>query len=237
MITFRRPTTRGPSVHDDEHGRTDRLGRSATRSDAGDHRAAVAFVLAYLIGSVDFAVLVARARGGDIYQMGSGNPGAANVLRNLGWRAALPVMLGDMAKGAAPPPSGRLGGSDAAGWAAGFAAVVGHCFPVWHRFRGGKGVATAFGVALWMEPLLGLVLVAVWAGLLAVTKVSSIGSLVAMPRPRPRAGPSPGGHLAGDGLGGGDRPARRRAPSGEHPQPDRPPRKPDLIRHAGDAIR
>ena len=143
--------------------------------------ATVAFVLAYLIGSVDFAVLVARARGDDIYQMGSGNPGAANVLRNLGWKAALPVMLGDMAKGAAAAAIGEaLGGSAVVGWAAGFAAVVGHCYPVWHRFRGGKGVATAFGVALWMEPVLGLVLVAVWAVLLAVTKVSSIGSLVAM---------------------------------------------------------
>jgi glycerol-3-phosphate acyltransferase PlsY len=143
--------------------------------------AAFAFVLGYLIGSVDFAVLVARARGGDIYQMGSGNPGAANVLRNLGWRAALPVMLGDMAKGAGAAALGLwLGGSDAAGWAAGFAAVVGHCFPVWHRFHGGKGVATAFGVALMMEPLLGLTLVALWAGLLALTRVSSIGSLVAI---------------------------------------------------------
>jgi acyl phosphate:glycerol-3-phosphate acyltransferase len=143
--------------------------------------AAAAFVIAYLIGSVDFAVVVARARGDDIYEMGSGNPGAANVLRNLGWKAALPVMLGDMAKGAAAAAIGEaLGGSEAVGWAAGFAAVVGHCFPVWHGFRGGKGVATAFGVALWMEPLLGLVLVAVWALLLAVTKVSSIGSLAAM---------------------------------------------------------
>ncbi len=181
MITCRRPTTRARSVHDDEKaGQTagrlrDTIGLPVT---AG---AAVAFVLGYLIGSVDFAVLVARARGGDIYQMGSGNPGAANVLRNLGWRAALPVMLGDMAKGAGAAALGLwLGGSDPAGWAAGFAAVVGHCFPVWHRFRGGKGVATAFGVALWMEPLLGLALVAIWAGLLAVTKVSSVGSLVAI---------------------------------------------------------
>ncbi len=181
MITCRRPTTRGRSVHDDEQaGQTagrlrDTSGRPVT---AG---AAVAFVLGYLIGSVDFAVLVARARGGDVYEMGSGNPGAANVLRNLGWRAALPVMLGDMAKGAGAAALGLwLGGSDAAGWAAGFAAVVGHCFPVWHRFRGGKGVATTFGVALMMEPLLGLTLVAIWAGLLAVTRVSSIGSLVAI---------------------------------------------------------
>jgi glycerol-3-phosphate acyltransferase PlsY len=86
-----------------------------------------------------------------------------------------------MAKGAGAAALGLwLGDSDAAGWAAGFAAVVGHCFPVWHRFRGGKGVATAFGVALMMEPLLGLTLVALWAGLLALTRVSSIGSLVAI---------------------------------------------------------
>ncbi len=143
--------------------------------------AVAGFVLAYLLGSIDFAVLVARSRGEDIYHMGSGNPGAANVLRNLGWRAALPVMLGDMAKGAAAAALGAaLGGSEAAGWAAGFAAVIGHCFPIWHRFRGGKGVATAFGAALWLQPLVGLALVAIWAGLLAATKVSSIGSLAAM---------------------------------------------------------
>lgn len=143
--------------------------------------AVAGFVLAYLLGSIDFAVLVARSRGEDIYQLGSGNPGAANVLRNLGWRAALPVMLGDMAKAAAAAALGEaLGGSEAAGWAAGFAAVIGHCFPMWHRFHGGKGVATAFGVALWLQPLVGLASVAIWAGLLAVTKVSSIGSLVAM---------------------------------------------------------
>jgi glycerol-3-phosphate acyltransferase PlsY len=143
--------------------------------------AVAAFVIAYLLGSIDFAVLVARAKGADIYDLGSGNPGAANVLRNLGWKAAAPVMLGDLAKGAVAAMLGVvLGGTEAAGWAAGFAAVVGHCFPVWHRFRGGKGVATAFGVVLWLEPILGLGLIAVWGLLLATTKVSSIGSLVAM---------------------------------------------------------
>ncbi|MGI8822114.1 MAG: glycerol-3-phosphate 1-O-acyltransferase PlsY [Acidimicrobiia bacterium] len=143
--------------------------------------AVAAAVLGYLVGSIDFAVLVARAQGKDIYEMGSGNPGAANVLRNLGWKAALPVMLGDVAKGAAAAAVGTwLGGSELAGWAAGFAAVVGHCFPVWHRFHGGKGVSTALGVVLWLEPILGLVLIGIWAGLLALTKVSSLGSLAAM---------------------------------------------------------
>lgn len=143
--------------------------------------AVAAFVLAYLVGSVDFAVLVARARGADIYELGSGNPGAANVLRNLGWKAAAPVMLGDLAKGAVGAMLGAtMGGSEVVGWAAGFAAVAGHCFPVWHRFRGGKGVATAFGVALWLEPVLGLALIAVWGVMLALVKVSSIGSLAAI---------------------------------------------------------
>ncbi len=142
--------------------------------------AVAGFVAAYLLGSVDFAVLVARARGADIYELGSGNPGAANVMRSLGWKAAVPVMLGDLAKGAVAAWVGTvLGGSEVAGFAAGFAAVLGHCFPVWHRFRGGKGVATALGAVIWMEPLVGLALVVVWALLLALTKVSSIGSLVA----------------------------------------------------------
>ncbi len=143
--------------------------------------AAAAIVLAYLIGSVDFAVWVARARGVDIYSTGSGNPGAANVMRNLGFRAAAPVMLGDMAKGALAAAIGTwLGGGDTVAWWAGLAAVIGHCFPVWHHFKGGKGVATAFGVALWIEPLLGLGMVALWLGLLAATHISSIGSLAAI---------------------------------------------------------
>ena len=143
--------------------------------------AVAAFVIAYLVGSIDFAVLVARAKGADIYDLGSGNPGAANVLRNLGWKAAAPVMLGDLAKGAVAAMLGVvLGGSEAAGWGAGFAAVFGHCFPIWHRFRGGKGVATAFGVVLWLEPILGFGLIAMWGLSLAVTRVSSIGSLVAI---------------------------------------------------------
>ncbi len=143
--------------------------------------AVFAIVLAYLIGSFDFAVPVARARGVDIHTTGSGNPGAANVMRNLGFRAAAPVMLGDMAKGALAAALGTwMGGSDPVAWWAGLAAVVGHCWPVWHRFKGGKGVATAFGVVLWIEPLLGLAMVAVWLVLLATTRISSIGSLTAV---------------------------------------------------------
>lgn len=142
---------------------------------------AIAVVLAYLIGSIDFAILVARAQGVDIRVEGSGNPGSANVMRTLGWKAAAPVMLGDLAKGVVGAALGTIiGGSTTAGLAAGLAAVIGHCYPVWHGFRGGKGVATTLGVAWWIAPLVGLVLTGVWLGLLAVTRTSSLGSLVAV---------------------------------------------------------
>ena len=72
----------------------------------------------------------------------------------------------------------NLGGTELVGFAAGGAAVVGHCFPIWHRFKGGKGVATTVGVLLWTIPALGLVLAALWAGIIAVSRTASLGSLV-----------------------------------------------------------
>jgi glycerol-3-phosphate acyltransferase PlsY len=136
-----------------------------------------AVVAGYLIGSIDFGVIVPRLRGKDIYAMGSGNPGATNVLRNLGRAAAAAVLVGDLLKGVAAAAVGDLVGTTALGFAAGFAAVVGHCFPIWYRFRGGKGVAAAGGALFWLEPLLGLVLLAVWIGLVATTRRASIASL------------------------------------------------------------
>lgn len=137
-----------------------------------------AFVTAYLIGSIDFGVVVPRLRGVDIYEVGSGNPGATNVLRSMGRGTAAVVLLGDLLKGVVAAALGDLAGGDAAGFAAGFAAVVGHCYPVWHRFRGGKGVATAGGMTLWMEPFLGLILVPMWAVVTATAKKASVASLL-----------------------------------------------------------
>jgi glycerol-3-phosphate acyltransferase PlsY len=138
----------------------------------------VVIVVGYLIGSIDFAVLVARSRGVDIYAEGSGNPGASNVSRVLGKRAGAAVMLGDLLKGVAAAAIGELvGGTELLGFIAGGAAVVGHCFPVWHRFRGGKGVATTVGVLLWTIPLLGLALALLWAGIIAASRTASLGSL------------------------------------------------------------
>ncbi len=131
----------------------------------------------YLIGSVDFGVIVPKLAGVDIYEMGSGNPGATNVMRNMGRAAAAAVLVGDLLKGLAAAALGDLAGTEALGFAAGLAAVVGHCFPVWYRFRGGKGVAAAGGSVIWLEPLLGAMLVAVWAVLVGVTRRASVASL------------------------------------------------------------
>ncbi|MDH5371988.1 MAG: glycerol-3-phosphate 1-O-acyltransferase PlsY [Acidimicrobiia bacterium] len=142
--------------------------------------AVAALFAAYVIGSLDFAVVVARARGVDIYEVGSGNPGTSNVLRTMGKGAAAMTLFGDLLKGFI---SAAIGFSAAGTWgaaAAGFLAVVGHCYPLFHRFQGGKGVATAAGMLLWIIPVAALVLVVVWVALVAVTRVASIGSLAVM---------------------------------------------------------
>ena len=142
-----------------------------------DPSAIAVVVAAYLLGSVDFGVIVPRLRGVDIYSHGSGNPGTTNVLRAMGRKAAAMVMVGDLLKGVAAAALGSLVVDDTVGFAAGFAAVVGHCFPIWHRFRGGKGVATAGGMMVWLEPVVGIGLVVVWALLAVVFKRASVASL------------------------------------------------------------
>lgn len=146
-------------------------------SAAMDWTVAAVIVVAYLVGSVDFGVHVSRARGVDIYTVGSGNPGTANVGRALGWRAAASVLVGDLLKGVAAAGVGILAVGTTVGFAAGLAAVVGHCFPLWHRFRGGKGVATAGGVLLVVAPVVGLAMGLVWAAVAKLGRVSSVASL------------------------------------------------------------
>lgn len=145
----------------------------------------LALPAAYLIGSVDFAVLVARSRGVDIHAVGSGNPGTSNVLRTMGRGPAVMVLVGDMTKGVAAGMLGWMAGGgnpvdQAFVYLAGLAAVLGHAYPVFHRFKGGKGVATAAGTVLFAIPLAALALGAAWALVAKTFKVASIASLVAV---------------------------------------------------------
>lgn len=138
---------------------------------------------AYLVGSIDFAVIVARMHGVDIHQAGSGNPGTSNVLRTLGRGPAAMVFVGDTLKGTIGAAMGMVasGTNDpTVHWAflAGLAAVVGHCYPVFHRFKGGKGVATGGGVLLFTVPLAAVIEISTWGLVVWLTKTASIGSMV-----------------------------------------------------------
>ena len=139
-----------------------------------------ALAIGYFLGSIDSGVIVPRLMGVDIYAHGSGNPGASNVMRTLGKRAGAAVMLADAVKGAAAAFIGTWMVNDVIGFWAALAAVVGHVFPVWHRFRGGRGVATAIGAVLWLAPWFGLILAIGWGATVALTKTASIASLGAM---------------------------------------------------------
>ena len=140
----------------------------------------LAVAIGYSLGSVDFGVIVPRVMGIDIYEHGSGNPGTSNVFRTLGKKAAAFVLIGDLLKGLVAAAVGSLLVGETIGFVAGFAAVVGHVFPVWHRFKGGRGVATALGVALWLEPVVGIVLAVLWTVIVLTTKTASIASLTVM---------------------------------------------------------
>jgi acyl phosphate:glycerol-3-phosphate acyltransferase len=139
----------------------------------------LALLLGYALGSIPFGLLLAMAAGkGDIRQVGSGNIGATNVLRTGSKGLAAAVLLLDAGKGFAAVWLAARWWPDAAPLAA-LAAVVGHCFPVWLKFKGGKGVATALGVCVGLGWPIGLAYAVVWLGMLAVTRISSVGGLSA----------------------------------------------------------
>jgi glycerol-3-phosphate acyltransferase PlsY len=141
-------------------------------------------VLGYLSGSVPYDKLFARARGVDIQEEGSGNIGATNVTRVLGKKLGAVVLLFDVVKGALPVGlalwlAARGDAPAHAVAATGLAAVAGHCFPVWLRFRGGKGVATSLGVFVVLDPIASAISVALFVLTYAVARAASVGSLVA----------------------------------------------------------
>ena len=146
---------------------------------------------AYLLGSVSGSLLLGRLRGVDIRRHGSGNAGGTNALRTLGWRLALGVVAIDVGKGALAAwlalrfaPLGQALDVTAHGYAAAACAVVGHVWPLWHGFRGGKGAATAVGGLLMLWPWSIGVLLPVWMAVLVATGyvgLSTVLSALALP--------------------------------------------------------
>jgi acyl phosphate:glycerol-3-phosphate acyltransferase len=137
-------------------------------------------LVAYVIGTFPSAILIARANGIDISTFGSGNPGASNVTRALGWRKGIWVYLLDAGKGALATGLGlAIEGRPVAYWCAA-AAIVGHMFPVFRRFKGGKGVATGSGALLVLQPVLAPLAVGLWWVVTKVTGKAALGSVVAV---------------------------------------------------------
>ncbi len=159
--------------------------------------AIVCAVVGYLIGCISFGYITSKLfRGKDIREVGSGNAGTANVIRNYGWAVGLATFVGDVAKGAAAAliggvilPQFSAGGISVFSMAAqhgvpigaliaGVAAVIGHIWPVFLKFKGGKGVASSLGVFLVIMPLQTVVVFAVCAAIIAITRFVSLGSLI-----------------------------------------------------------
>ncbi len=139
-------------------------------------------ILSYLVGAIPTSYLAGRMfRGIDLRKHGSGNLGATNLYRTLGWKYAIPVGLFDIAKGAVPVIlfAPQVSASERVAVACGIAAVLGHVYSVFVRFRGGKGVATAAGVMLGLAPYAVLALVVLWALIVFGTGYVSLGSIVA----------------------------------------------------------
>ncbi len=138
-------------------------------------------VLGYISGSVLFGEILARLKGVNLREVGSGNVGATNVARALGKRYGALVFLLDMLKGLIPTYVGFrvMGVSGIEGVLLGLAPVLGHMFPVFFGFRGGKGVATAFGVLLSVSPVVAILSFCVWIGVVLTTRFVSLGSITA----------------------------------------------------------
>ena len=141
-----------------------------------------AILIAYLIGSISFAVLVSRAFGlPDPHTYGSGNPGATNVLRTGKRTAAALTLLGDALKGwfAVMLVQQHVTGEPVAAAAAAVAVTLGHLYPVFHRFQGGKGVSTALGVLLALDPWLAAGTATTWIIIVFFFRISSLAALIA----------------------------------------------------------
>lgn len=141
--------------------------------------AIAAIIVSYAFGTLPSAIVVARAKGIDITTFGSGNPGASNVARAIGWKYGFLVFAIDAAKGALPTAA-ALGHRPTA-YLCGAAAILGHIFPVNRQFKGGKGIATGGGVLLSLHPPVMAIAVAVWVAVMKLSKKASVASIVIVP--------------------------------------------------------
>jgi glycerol-3-phosphate acyltransferase PlsY len=140
---------------------------------------ALAFAFGYLLGSIPFGVLLTRATGGpDLRSIGSGNIGATNVLRTGHKGLAAATLLCDILKGTVAVLAAMRYGADAA-LAAGLGAFLGHLFPVWLKFKGGKGVATYIGLLIGLHWPAAVIFCAIWLAVAAVSRYSSLAALIA----------------------------------------------------------
>jgi glycerol-3-phosphate acyltransferase PlsY len=138
-------------------------------------------ICGYLIGSIPFGILISRAMGlGNLRDIGSGNIGATNVLRTGSKPAAAATLILDGAKGAVAALLARAMAGEDAAQIAGLMAIIGHCYPVWLKFKGGKGVATVLGLLLALSFPVGLACCATWLAMAALKRISSLAALTAV---------------------------------------------------------
>jgi glycerol-3-phosphate acyltransferase PlsY len=142
--------------------------------------ATILLTLAYLLGSIPFGKLVAHSYGINIQKRGSGNIGFANVRRIVGWRAGFITLVADILKGFTPTLLASYLVGVTFAFFVGVVAISGHVFPIWLRFRGGKGIATGLGVVLAINPIAGLVGAIIYIISCFVTKVSSYSSMAGL---------------------------------------------------------
>lgn len=134
---------------------------------------------AYALGMLPSAIVVARAKGVDITSFGSGNPGASNVARAIGWKYGSLVFVLDAAKGALPTL--LLIGHRPSAYVCGALAIVGHIFPITRGFKGGKGIATGAGVLLVLHPVIMVIAALSWIAIMKISKKASLASIVVVP--------------------------------------------------------
>ncbi|MBQ8507453.1 MAG: glycerol-3-phosphate 1-O-acyltransferase PlsY [Clostridia bacterium] len=137
-------------------------------------------IAGYLLGNISLGIFIARAYGiKDIRKVGSGNAGTTNVLRNLGWVPSVLTLIGDCLKGLVAAELGYLLAGDIGLILGGTFAVIGHDFPVFFKFKGGKGIATSLGLIIAVNPWIALILTVIVIAVVAITHYMSVGSILA----------------------------------------------------------